>query len=92
MELDLRVTAAARDHIAKTGYDEKYGARPLRRTIQNMVEDQLAEEILDGRIKKGDHVLVSSDGKVLTFQVAEPKEGEAETAAEKNAGDPAAVS
>ena len=37
-------------------------------------------------------MLVSSDGKVLTFQVAEPKEGEAETAAEKNAGDPAAVS
>ncbi len=75
------------------GYDDKYGARPLRRTIQSMVEDKMAEEILEGRIKKGDHVLVSSDGKVLTFQVAENrKEGEAETAAEKNAGDPAAVS
>ena len=92
MDLTLQVEDPAKELLIEKGYDQKYGARPLRRTIQNMVEDQLAEEILDGRIKKGDHVLVSSDGKVLTFQVAEPKEGEAETAAEKNAGDPAAVS
>ena len=92
MDLTLQVEDPAKELLIEKGYDQKYGARPLRRTIQNMVEDQLAEEILDGRIKKGDHVLVSSDGKVLMFQVAEPKEGEAETAAEKNAGDPAAVS
>ena len=95
MDLTLQVEDPAKELLIEKGYDQKYGARPLRRTIQNMVEDQLAEEILDGRIKKGDHVLVSSDGKVLTFQVMEPKEekeGEAEASAEENAGDPAAVS
>ena len=68
MDLTLQVEDPAKELLIEKGYDQKYGARPLRRTIQNMVEDQLAEEILDGRIKKGDHVLVSSDGKVLLFQ------------------------
>ncbi len=69
MELDLRVTAAARDHIAKTGYDEKYGARPLRRAIQNQVEDALAEEILAGRVQKGDTVTVTAAKEKISFKV-----------------------
>lgn len=69
MNLDLRVTAAARDHIAKSGYDEKYGARPLRRAIQNQVEDALAEEILAGRVKNGDTVTVSASKEKITFKV-----------------------
>jgi len=40
------------------GYDKKYGARPLKRTIQNLIEDKLAEEILDGSVRQGDIVIV----------------------------------
>ena len=75
MNMALQVDDQAKELLIEKGYDQKYGARPLRRTIQNMVEDQLAEEILDGRIKKGDQVLVSSDGKKLTFRVAENLKG-----------------
>ena len=39
--------------VAKEGIDKNFGARPLRRTIQNLVEDKLAEEILDGKLNKG---------------------------------------
>ena len=75
MNMALQVDDQAKELLIEKGYDQKYGARPLRRTIQSMVEDQLAEEILDGRIKKGDQVLVSSDGKELTFRVAENLKG-----------------
>ena len=51
------------------GYDEKYGARPLRRTIQTMLEDQLAQELLDGRIKSGSRVEVGAGTQGLTFTV-----------------------
>ncbi|MDF2610025.1 MAG: clpC [Lachnospiraceae bacterium] len=46
------------DHIAETGFDDKFGARPLRRAIQNMIEDKLAEELLDGNLHNGDIALV----------------------------------
>ena len=42
--------------LAETGYDAKYGARPLKRAIQNKLEDPMADEILEGKIKTGDHV------------------------------------
>ena len=44
-------------HLVQTGFDSKYGARPLKRAIQNIVEDRLAEEILSGRVREGDHLL-----------------------------------
>ena len=54
--MSLEVTQAAKDHIIKIGYDVAYGARPLRRVIQNMVEDVLAEQLLVGRFEAGhDH-------------------------------------
>jgi ATP-dependent Clp protease ATP-binding subunit ClpC len=46
------------EHLAEVGYDEKFGARPLRRAIQTNVEDKLAEGILAGEIKEGDAVKI----------------------------------
>ncbi len=57
-QIDLEVTEAAKDHVIKLGYDIDYGARPLRRVIQNMIEDPLAEALLLGSFKAGDTVLV----------------------------------
>ena len=65
--IELTVTDEAREYLIDKGYDEKYGARPLRRTIQNLVEDKMAEEMLDGGIKAGDTVQVGFDGEKLTF-------------------------
>ena len=52
-QIELEITQAAKDHIIKLGYDVDYGARPLRRVIQNMVEDPLAEALLLGRFSAG---------------------------------------
>ena len=52
------VTQEAKDHLIKLGYDMDYGARPLRRVIQNMVEDPLAEALLLGRFEPGRTVVV----------------------------------
>ncbi|MDO5350497.1 MAG: ATP-dependent Clp protease ATP-binding subunit [Lachnospiraceae bacterium] len=82
MGMELTVTSEAAEVLIDKGYDEKYGARPLRRTIQNMLEDKLAEEILDGRIRKGDHVLVGAAEGSLTFVVQ--KEGGASGADESS--------
>ena len=60
-QIDLEVTEQAKDHVIKLGYDVDYGARPLRRVIQNMIEDPLAEALLVGRFKAGDTVLVDRD-------------------------------
>jgi ATP-dependent Clp protease ATP-binding subunit ClpC len=54
----LEVTQAAKDHIIKIGYDVAYGARPLRRVIQNMVEDVLAEQLLLGKLTQGTTIIV----------------------------------
>ena len=65
--MSIELTDAARDLIAKEGTDPIYGARPLRRAIQTMIEDQLAEELLQAKWKPGDVILVDSDGEKLTF-------------------------
>ena len=57
-QIDLEVSEEAKDHVIKLGYDVDYGARPLRRVIQNMIEDPLAEALLVGRFKAGDTVRV----------------------------------
>ncbi len=61
-EIDLEVTAEAKDHLIKLGYDVDYGARPLRRVIQNLVEDPLAEALLLGRFTAGQTILVDRSG------------------------------
>ena len=62
--------------ISKAGYDLKYGARPLRRAIQRMVEDALSEEILTGNVHLGDHVHARVAGDELAFEVEKQKEPE----------------
>ncbi|MFP4363426.1 MAG: ATP-dependent Clp protease ATP-binding subunit [Spirochaetia bacterium] len=59
MAMTLNVTKSAKEYIVQNGYDVKYGARPLRRTIQNEIEDPLSIEILKGRFQPGDEITVS---------------------------------
>ena len=61
-EIDMDVSKEAVAHLAKKGYDPVFGARPLRRAIQSMIEDKLAEEMLEGKIKAGDSIEISMDG------------------------------
>ena len=61
LNIKLKCTEEFVVHIAEKGFDEKYGARPLRRAIQNEVEDRMSEEILLGNIKSGDTVTVGYD-------------------------------
>lgn len=69
--IKLTVTDAAADRLAVEGYDSLYGARPLRRTIQNRVEDEFSQAMLDGTIKKGDvaEVDIVKQGKDVKFVV-----------------------
>lgn len=63
MDIELKFTDHAKKYIFEKGYDKKYGARPLKRAIQTYVEDELAEAILRGDVKKGDMVTVSTKKK-----------------------------
>jgi len=67
--IELEVTDSAKDFLAKEGFDEAYGARPLRRAIQSKVEDKLAEELLDNKVKYGDKVTVDIKDDELIFKV-----------------------
>ena len=67
LNLTVELSDEAKEYIVNEGYDEKYGARPLKRAIQNKIEDRLAEEILEGKIKSGDKVCVNCEDKKLVF-------------------------
>jgi ATP-dependent Clp protease ATP-binding subunit ClpB len=69
-KLTLELTPAARDLLAERGYDPVFGARPLKRTIQRMIENPLAVEVLAGRFKEGDHIVVDvgPDRESLRFE------------------------
>ncbi len=70
----LEVTQAAKDHIIKLGYDPAYGARPLRRVIQNTIEDVLAEHLLLGKYEPGATIVVDRDPDAgLDIHAAEPR-------------------
>ncbi|RLB22023.1 MAG: ATP-dependent chaperone ClpB [Deltaproteobacteria bacterium] len=65
-KITIELTPAAKDLLAKTGFDPVYGARPLKRTIQHLIQDPLATKILEGSIKEGDHVVIDSkDGEIV---------------------------
>jgi ATP-dependent Clp protease ATP-binding subunit ClpC len=76
LQIKIEVTDAAKDLLAKEGYDRMYGARPLRRVITSRIEDQLSEELLRGRISRGDTVVVdcSPEGG-LTFHAGPRRDG-----------------
>ena len=67
-ELTIEVTDEVKDHLAKNGYSEAYGARPLRRLIQRKVEDMLAEEILSGKYSAGDTIVLKLVDDKIAFE------------------------
>ncbi|MGD1993983.1 MAG: ATP-dependent Clp protease ATP-binding subunit [Anaerolineae bacterium] len=82
MEYDMRmeVTPAAKEFLAEEGYNEEYGARPLRRVIQNRIEDALSDAILAGDFTAGDEVVVDSgEGEILLRRAEEEEEKEPST-------------
>ncbi|MFC2052140.1 ATP-dependent Clp protease ATP-binding subunit [Chloroflexota bacterium] len=70
-EIKLEVTDAAKDFLGEKGYDEVFGARPLRRVIQNMVEDKLSDSLLRGKFRPGDTAIVDLEGEEITVHPAE---------------------
>jgi len=66
----LEVTDAAKDFLGDKGYDEVFGARPLRRVIQDMVEDKLSEDLLRGKFQSGDTVVVDLEGEEIVVRPA----------------------
>lgn len=72
--MPLEVNEAVRDFLIEQGYDEKFGARPLRRAVEQFLEDPLAESLLRGDLKEGEtvHVTVAVDGKALVFSQKSP--------------------
>ena len=71
-EIELEVTSEAMDLLAEKGYDPDFGARPLRRAIQDLVEDPLAEKLLAGEFAAGDKVTIERDGDELRAGSREP--------------------
>jgi len=64
----LEITNRAKALLADKGYDPVYGARPLKRTIQRMIQDPLAIKILEGEFKEGDRITIDSDGNDMLFR------------------------
>jgi len=83
-KISLELTDAAKELLFTQGYDPNFGARPLKRSIQKLVQDPLAMKILDGEILHGDHVIVDADKKAgkMTFEVS-PRVGAKESAKAK---------
>ena len=74
MNITLKVRDSVKELIAKEGFDPKYGARPLKRAIQNKIEDAMAEEILEGKIKEGDEVTLGISKQGIKFVVNQPND------------------
>jgi len=85
-QVRIELTPAARALILAEGYDPAYGARPLRRTVQRLIQDPLALEILDGRVLPGDTVRVDASGGEMKFERTEPKAAAADESAAAAAG------
>ena len=77
MGITMDWTDAAKKHLAKAGFDPVYGARPLRRAVTNEVEDLVAEQSLEGKIKSGDHVTLDAEDDKLTLRSAAAAEAQA---------------
>jgi ATP-dependent Clp protease ATP-binding subunit ClpB len=75
-QITLALTPAAEELLLREGYDPAYGARPLRRTIQRMIQDPLALQILEGKVLPGDHIRVDRDGQkeVMRFERSKAKQ------------------
>ena len=71
MGMELEVSDGAVAHLAESGFDKNYGARPVRRAIQTQIEDALAEKVLSGELKAGDAVAVDYEDEIITFRKIE---------------------
>ncbi|HEX6031767.1 MAG TPA: hypothetical protein VFY90_10075, partial [Tepidiformaceae bacterium] len=69
--VDFELTQAAKDEIVNEGYDPQFGARPLRRTVQRRIENELAKRILAGQVKEGQCVVVDYRDGEYTFTARE---------------------
>ncbi len=78
-ELSIEVTDEVKDYLAKDGYSEAYGARPLRRLIQKKIEDQLAEEILTNAYQPGDTILLKLQDDKIVFEKKEGSKAEVQS-------------
>lgn len=67
-QVELEVTDAAIDHVARVGYDPAFGARPLKRVIQREIQNPLATELLKGSLGEGGKVIIDSDGEQIVFR------------------------
>lgn len=72
--IQLELTREARSRLVDIGYSKRYGARPLRRAIQNNISDALSEQLLAGEIKDGDSVIADVDGDEIVIKIAQPEE------------------
>ena len=70
--IPLEVDKKAKEYLAEKGYDPNFGARPLRRLIQNEIEDTLSEELLSGNLKEGDKAVMSIKDGALIVKVRSP--------------------
>ncbi len=70
-KISLELTDAAKELLFTEGYDPNFGARPLKRAIQKLVQDPLALKILDGEVLHGDHLIVDAKAGKMTFKVSE---------------------
>jgi ATP-dependent Clp protease ATP-binding subunit ClpB len=74
MEMRIQVSDAAVAELAKAGFDPVYGARPLKRAIQQQIENPLSKAILEGKFGPKDTILVDSKNGVFTFEKSKAKE------------------
>ena len=77
-KMEIKLDQSSETFLAERGFDQKFGARPLKRAIQKFLEDPLAEEMLLGHIKEGDEILVKypGEGDILTFNVISEEKNE----------------
>jgi ATP-dependent Clp protease ATP-binding subunit ClpB len=78
-DLALQVTEAARVEVANAGYDPTYGARPLKRVIQQRLQNTLATELLKGQYPEGSGIRIDYDGSQFTFEQFDPRRSHVET-------------
>ena len=74
-QMSIRLNAGddVKEYLVEKGYDEKYGARPLKRTIQNLIENKLAELVLEGKVREGDSVKITCKDGELKFSARHPQ-------------------
>lgn len=77
MGYDIEITETAKDIIQEKGWDENYGARPLKRAIQKYIEDELAEEIIKSTLLPGDKILIDAENNEIKFDIIKGAESKA---------------